>query len=190
LQESVACAAFSCDLEFPFRRVLHSLRAGLSLRGEGDGDAAGRGPGGAIPGGAGENHRHGHPWVRLASEIDWSFLEGRFGSVYRPGPGQPPLPARLIAGLFILRYMHSLSHDALCARWMENAYYQLFCGEAVFRHELPFDRSPLTRWRQRLGEEQLAALIQASLAAAQTTGLRTHPRLLQMIPAKIIDIRY
>ncbi|MGY4298934.1 hypothetical protein ACVWXN_007029 [Bradyrhizobium sp. i1.4.4] len=28
----------------------------------------------------------------------------------------------------------------------------------MFRHDLPFDRSSLTRWRQRLGEEQIAAL--------------------------------
>ena len=112
----------------------------------------------------------GHALVRLAGEIDWAFLEGRFGSVYCPGPGQPPLPARLIAGLFILKHMHSLSDEALCARWIENPYYQFFCGEAVFRHELPFDRSSMTRWRQRLGEEQLAALIQESLSVAHKTG--------------------
>ena len=112
----------------------------------------------------------GHPLVRLAGEIDWGFLERRFGSVYCPGPGQPPLPARLIAGLFILKHMHSLSDEALCARWIENPYYQFFCGEAVFRHELPFDRSSLTRWRHRLGEEQLAALIQESLSVAHKTG--------------------
>ena len=112
----------------------------------------------------------GHALVRLAGEIDWGFLERRFGSVYCPGPGQPPLPARLIAGLFILKHMHSLSDEALCARWIENPYYQFFCGEAVFRHELPFDRSSLTRWRHRLGEEQLAALIQESLSVAHKTG--------------------
>ena len=28
---------------------------------------------------------------------------------------------------------------------VENPYFQYFCGEAVFRHELPFDRSSLTR---------------------------------------------
>jgi transposase, IS5 family len=112
----------------------------------------------------------GHPLVRLTGKIDWGFLERRFGSVYCPGPGQPPLPARLIAGLFILKHMHSLSDEVLCARWIENPYYQFFCGEAVFRHELPFDRSSLTRWRQRLGEEQLAALIQESLAVAHKTG--------------------
>lgn len=52
---------------------------------------------------------------------------------------------------------------------VENPYYQYFCGEAVFRHELPFDRSSLTRWRQRLGEEHLALLLQESLSVAHKT---------------------
>ena len=53
---------------------------------------------------------------------------------------------------------------------MENPYYQYFCGEQFFRHELPFDRSSMTRWRQRLGEEHLAALLQESLSVAHKTG--------------------
>jgi len=40
----------------------------------------------------------------------------------------------------------------------------------VFRHELPFNRSSLTRWRQRLGEEQMAALLQESLSVAHRSG--------------------
>jgi IS5 family transposase len=111
-----------------------------------------------------------HPLVRLAGQIDWGFLEQRFGSVCSEGPGHPPLPTRLVAGLFILKHTHNLSDEVLCARWIENPYYQYFCGEQVFRHELPFDRSSLTRWRQRLGEEQLVALIQESLSVAHKTG--------------------
>src|SRR6266446_4424791 len=111
-----------------------------------------------------------HPLVRLAAEINWDFLAKRFGSVCRVGPGQPPLPTRLVAGLFILKHMHSLSDEALCDRWVENPYFQYFCGEVVFRHELPFDRSSLTRWRQRLGEEQIAALLQESLSVAHRSG--------------------
>jgi IS5 family transposase len=42
-----------------------------------------------------------HPLVRLAAEINWDFLAKRFSSVCRIGPGQPPLPTRLVAGLFI-----------------------------------------------------------------------------------------
>jgi IS5 family transposase len=62
-----------------------------------------------------------HPLVRLAAEMDREFLAGRFGSVCRVGPGQPPLPTRLVAGLFILKHMHNLSDEALCDRWVENS---------------------------------------------------------------------
>jgi transposase, IS5 family len=111
-----------------------------------------------------------HPLVRLSGKIDWGFLDSRFSSVCQPGPGQPGLPTRLVAGLFILKHMHDLSDEVLCARWIENPYYQYFCGELSFCHQLPFDRSSLTRWRQRLGEEQLVALLQESLSVAHKTG--------------------
>ena len=111
-----------------------------------------------------------HPLVLLAGKIDWGFIDERFRSVCHEGPGQPPLPTRLVAGLFILKHMHNLSDEVLCARWIENPYYQFFCGEQAFRHELSFERSSMTRWRQRLGEEHLVALIQESLSVAHKTG--------------------
>src|SRR6266581_6464767 len=52
--------------------------------------------------------------------IDWRFLDKRFAGVCTAGAGQPPLPTRLVAGLFILKHMHDLSDEALCARWLEN----------------------------------------------------------------------
>ena len=74
----------------------------------------------------------GHPLVRLAALIDWKFLDERFSSVCQTGLGQPGLPTRLVAGLFILKHMHNLSD----ARWIENPYYQYFCGELSFCHRL------------------------------------------------------
>ena len=112
----------------------------------------------------------GHPLAKLARSIDWGFLEERFGAVYSDKPGHPPLPTRLMAGLAILKHMHDLSDEALCERWIENPYFQLFCGEEFFQHKPPFDRSSLTRWRQRMGEEKLVALIQESLNVATRTG--------------------
>lgn len=111
-----------------------------------------------------------HPLAKLARAIDWGFLEKSFGAVYHDGPGQPPLPTRLMAGLAILKHMHDLSDEVLCDRWVENPYYQLFCGEEFFRHKLVFDRSSMTRWRQRMGEAKLVALLQESLATATRTG--------------------
>jgi IS5 family transposase len=57
----------------------------------------------------------------------------------------------------------------LCERWVENPYYQYFCGEEFFQHRLVFDRSSMTRWRNRMGEERLQALLQESLAVAAKT---------------------
>ena len=116
-----------------------------------------------------------HPLAKLGRAIDWGFLEGRFGAVYSDKAGHPPLPTRLMAGLSILKHMHDLSDEDLCARWIENPYYQLFCGEEFFQHKLTFDRSSLTRWRQRMGEEKLAALIQESLSVATRTGAASPP---------------
>jgi len=110
-----------------------------------------------------------HPLARLARTVDWGFLEGRFGEVYTDDPGHPPLPTRLMAGLAILKHTYDLSDEVLCERWVENPYYQYFCGEEFFQHRLVFDRSSLTRWRNRMGEERLQALLQESLAVATRT---------------------
>ena len=50
-----------------------------------------------------------HALAKLARTIDWSFLEEKFGAVYTDGPGQPPLPTRLMAGLAILKHTYDLS---------------------------------------------------------------------------------
>jgi IS5 family transposase len=93
-----------------------------------------------------------HPLAKLAGSVDWRFLETRFGAAYTDKP------------------MPDLSDEVLCERWVENPYFQLFCGEEFFQPKLPFDRSSLTRWRQRMGEEKLGALIQESLHVATRTG--------------------
>src|SRR5467141_32957 len=111
----------------------------------------------------------GHPLVKLAQTIDWTFLEQRFGAVYEDDPGHPPLPTRLMDALAIIKHTYDLSDEVLCERWVENPYYQYFCGEEFFQHRLAFDRSSLTRWRNRMGEERLQALIQESLSVATRT---------------------
>jgi IS5 family transposase len=111
-----------------------------------------------------------HPLVRLARTIDWGFLEATLGAVYQDGAGRPPLPTRLMAGLATLKHTYNLSDEVVCELWVENPYYQYFCGEEFFRHRLPFDRSSMTNWRNRMGAERLQALLQESLAAATRSG--------------------
>src|SRR6266852_4825469 len=111
-----------------------------------------------------------HALAKLARTIDWGFLEEKFGAVYADGSGRPPLPTRLMAGLAILKHTYNLSDEVVCEQWIENPYYQYFCGEEFFQHRLPLDRSSMTNWRTRMGEERLQALLQESLAVATKTG--------------------
>ena len=75
-----------------------------------------------------------------------------------------------MVGLHLLKHMDGLSDEAVCARYLDSPYVQLFCGEAYFQHALPLDRSSMTRWRQRIGAERLEVLLAESLAAAQRGG--------------------
>lgn len=77
-----------------------------------------------------------HPLARLVRTIDWGFVETELGAVYSNGAGQPPLPTRLMAGVAILKSMHNLSDEVVCDRWVENPYFQYFCGEGFFKHRL------------------------------------------------------
>jgi len=58
----------------------------------------------------------------------------------------------------------------VCFRWLENPYYQYFCGEEFFSHTLLLDPSSMSRWRQRMGEESIQALLMESLSVAVKVG--------------------
>src|SRR3712207_7103594 len=59
---------------------------------------------------------------------------------------------------------------SVCAQWVENPYFQAFCGEAWFRHRLPLDRSSMTRWRRRIGPERLETVLAETIAADRRAG--------------------
>ncbi len=111
-----------------------------------------------------------HPLVRLAGLIDWERFATAFGPLYREGVGRPGLPTRLMVGLHLIKHLDGLSDEAVCARFLDSPYVQLFCGETHFQHALPLDRSSMSRWRKRIGAERLELLLAETLAAAQRAG--------------------
>ena len=110
-----------------------------------------------------------HPLIRLASLIDWESFETEFGSLYHETLGRPGKPTRLMVGLTYLKHSYNLSDERVCERWVENPYWQFFCGFDYLQHRLPIEPSSLTRWRERIGasgmERLLAATVEAALAA-------------------------
>jgi IS5 family transposase len=46
-----------------------------------------------------------------------------------------------MVGLHLLKHLLNLSDETAYELWVENPYYQHFCGFAYFQHELPIDRA-------------------------------------------------
>jgi IS5 family transposase len=87
------------------------------------------------------------------------------------GQGAPALRTRLIAGLHYLKYAYGLSDEEVVERWRENPYWQYFCGEEYFQHELLCHPTSLTKWRQRLGEASCDQLLEETIDGAQRSKL-------------------
>ena len=101
--------------------------------------------------------------------IDWSHFDETFGNFYSEGQGRPAKPTRLMVGLHYLKHAQDLSDEKVVHQWVQNPYWQYFCGEETFQLELPIDLSSMTRWRNRLKSEGLEALLSKTIHA----GLKT-----------------
>jgi IS5 family transposase len=106
-----------------------------------------------------------HEFVRLTKLIDWKRFDEAFGDLYAE-KGRPGLPTRLMVGLHLLKHARGISDEQVCAQWLENAYFQFFCGETYFQTKLPLDRTSMSVWRGRIGADTLEALLAETLAAA------------------------
>ena len=119
-----------------------------------------------------------HPLFVLANRIDWQMFESDFGALFVENFGRPGLPTRLMVGLHYLKHAFNESDESVVARFLENPYWQYFCGFEYFQHELPLDPSSLVRWRKRLGAERLEKLLTETLETAKRGKLlkETHVR--------------
>lgn len=104
-----------------------------------------------------------HELVGLARKIDWESLENGLAVYYCPDNGRPGIPLRLITGIIMLRRMYNQSDESVLERWVENPYWQYFCGEVYFRHDFPLDRTELIKFRRRIGEEGAEQILKATV---------------------------
>jgi IS5 family transposase len=116
-----------------------------------------------------------HPLYKLAKTIDWPEFDNVFGKLYDPGFGRPAKPTRLMVGLHYLKYTYNLSDEAVIEMWIENPYWQYFCGEQYFQHEFPIDPTSMTKWRNRIKGAGMEKLLEQTIIAGLKTGtLKQH----------------
>ena len=107
-----------------------------------------------------DNH---HGLYVLANLIDWEVFEKAFAPLFHEDNGRPAKPIRLMTGLIILKHLRDVSDETVVEQFKENAYYQYFCGEAVFTTSAPCAASELVHFRHRIKEEGMELILKESI---------------------------
>jgi IS5 family transposase len=111
-----------------------------------------------------------HPLVKLASKIDWSEFDDLVVECYSE-EGRPGCTTRLMIGLLYLKHAFDESDESLVERWVENPYWQYFCGFDEMQHKCPINPSSLSRWRKRVGAARLEKMLEVTIQVAMKTGM-------------------
>jgi IS5 family transposase len=114
-----------------------------------------------------------HRLVMLAGVIPWDSVCKPLEEKFSDDTGRPALPARLVVGAHYLKFMYNVSDEEFVERWVENPYWQYFCGEQYFQYELPFNPSSFSKWRKRFSDQDLENIFKASLTSLDRAGLLT-----------------
>ena len=107
-----------------------------------------------------------HPLVVLANEIQWSVFEEAFETLYAD-KGRPGQPTRVMVALHYLKHTFNESDESVVERFVENPYWQYFCGFEFFQYRFPIDPSSMSRWRKRIGPDNLKLLLTETLETAK-----------------------
>jgi IS5 family transposase len=107
--------------------------------------------------------------IQLSKNIDWETIEREIEGIFNKNKGRPPTPVRSIVGLLMLQHIFGLSDENVVFNWLENPYWQYFCGYDYLQWKCPIDPSSLSRWRGRIGEEGLDRLLSHTVHTAERT---------------------
>jgi IS5 family transposase len=108
-----------------------------------------------------------HPLYKLANAIDWQRIEKELSVCYAPDMGRPGNATRLMVGLHYLKHTYNESDESLLQRWVENPYWQYFCGYEYMQHECPIHPTSMVKWRKRVGSERMVVLLKETLSTAK-----------------------
>src|SRR5215470_1592809 len=107
-----------------------------------------------------------HPLFQHAQQFGWSDFEREFGSFYAEEMGRPGAPTQLMVGRHYLKHTYDESDESVVEKWVENPYWQYFCGYEYFQHEMPCHPTLLIKWRQRIKADGVEKMLKEILLTA------------------------
>lgn len=121
-----------------------------------------------------------HELIQLAKKIDWPRFDAALAECYVENMGAPGKAIRLMVGLHYLKHMFNESDESVVARWVENPYWQVFCGFTHMQHECPCHPTAMVKWRKRVGVERLELMLKETVSLARSGGHVTDHELRQV----------
>lgn len=81
-----------------------------------------------------------------------------------------------MVGLHYLKAAFTESDESVVEKWVENPYWQYFCGETEFQDKFPIDPTAMNKWRKRVKSAGLEELLKVTIETAFESGIlkRTH----------------
>jgi len=58
-----------------------------------------------------------------------------------------------MVGLLLLKRIYNLGDETVMEQWVQNPYFQYFCGETEFQWKPPCAPSDMVHFRNRIGEQ-------------------------------------
>ena len=68
-----------------------------------------------------------------------------------------------MVGLLLIKQLKNMSDEVVVENWMQNPYYQYFCGMDEYSPALPCHSTELVKFRQRIGVEGVNFIFKMSL---------------------------
>lgn len=121
-----------------------------------------------------------HPLFVLADRIDWPRFEAKFGVHFADASGRPALPTRLMVGLEYLKYTLNESDESVVDKFVENPYWQYFCGLEHFTHKRPCHPTSLVKWRGRVGMKGCELMLAETIDVAKRSKVATDETLAEV----------
>ena len=101
-----------------------------------------------------------HPLFQLAKIINWNYFEKALIEGASTSYQRAAFSTCLMLGLHYLKAFSHEDDESVIREWLENPYWQFFCGETTFQHSYPCHPSDLAKWRKQIGSQELETLLQ------------------------------
>ncbi len=131
-----------------------------------------------------------HKICKLANLINWPELEQELTSVSKVcEKGRNKKDLRLMSGLVMLQAMGNYSDLGTSENFLENHYWQHFCGFEYLVNESAVSETSIRRFRQEIGEEGMNIIMKCLVKVASSTGLLKKKDLEEAIVDTTVQIK-